>query len=89
MFRQSSTEQRKVGGSIPPLGRDSRVGPPAPVRVAPVAVTGRIRCIRSGLDIVPNEELAVAGRIDDEHPPHPRVQEEVAMTQIKGTNLEA
>jgi hypothetical protein len=44
MFRQSSTEKRKVG---------------------------------------------VAGRIDDEHPPHPRVQEEVAMTQIKGTNLEA
>jgi len=45
--------------------------------------------VRSGLDILPNEELAVAGRIDDEHPPHPRVQEEVAMTQTKGTNLEA
>jgi hypothetical protein len=45
--------------------------------------------IRSGLKIVPNVESAVADRIDDEHPPHPRVQEEVAMTQIKGTNLEA
>jgi hypothetical protein len=89
MFRQSSTDKRKVGGSIPPLGRDSRVGPPAPVRVAPVAVTGRIRRHPVRLDIVPNEESAVAGRIDDEHPPHPRVQEEVAMTQIKGTNLEA
>jgi len=45
--------------------------------------------VRSGLDIVPNEELAVASRIDDEHPPHSRVQDEVAMTQTKGTNLEA
>jgi len=45
--------------------------------------------VRSGLDIVPNEELAVASRIDDEHPPHSRVQDEAAMTQTKGTNLEA
>ena len=35
------------------------------------------------------EELAVASRIDDEHPPHSRVQDEVAMAQTKGTNLEA
>ena len=50
-------------------------------------VLGSQHAVRSGLDILPNEELAAAGRIDDEHPPDPRVQAEVALTQT--TNLEA
>jgi hypothetical protein len=45
--------------------------------------------IATALGGLPNEELAAAGRIDDEHPPDPRVQAEVVPLQTKGTNLEA
>jgi hypothetical protein len=89
MFRRSSTEKRKVGGSIPPWVAIPELGCPRQFALRQLWSLAEFGGIRSGLDIFPNEELAVAGRTDDEHPPHPRVQEEVAMSQIKGTNPEA